>query len=222
MQSGARLIFTSPFNEGIAFVSLFLGAQGRRMPHPEETRILSPRATAKRRTEFLLGRAAASFALKQLGFDNPPPVLQGERREPLWPEGIVGSITHCGPWAIAAAARRSVALTIGIDLERVSGVHTDLNNLICHPTELDWIGTDQAHSQRLAMIFSAKESTFKAFYPLCKRFIDFQEVRLMWRPGQQRFLGELRTNLTPDFRQGYQFEVGCSCSGDILLTYLVL
>jgi 4'-phosphopantetheinyl transferase EntD len=218
-----RPLFLSPFNEDFAFVTHSVRNSVEHRLHTEEARILSPRASASRRSEFLLGRTAAYLALKQLGFDSPPPVLQGERREPLWPEGIVGSITHCESWAIVAAARRSVALTIGIDLESAATIQTDdIGALICHDTERDWVAEDGDCRERLMMVFSAKEAAFKALYPLCKRFIDFKEVRLRWIPKQAGFRGELLTSLNPDFTRGYEFDVGCSRNGDLILTHMVL
>jgi len=111
----------------------------------------------KRRTEFTLGRAAANLAVKQLGFESPPPVLKGERGEPLWPEGIVGSITHCGSSAIAAAAVGSVALSVRIDLENQDQIQTnDIPGLICGDAERKWAVEDGHYGNRLVMLFSAK------------------------------------------------------------------
>ena len=77
-----------------------LSAADQRKPsiHPEEERILSPRACPTKRNEFALGRAAVRHALLELGEDYVP-VLRGGYGEPLWPDGILGSITHCWPWA---------------------------------------------------------------------------------------------------------------------------
>lgn len=217
------LPFPSPFPEDFAFVTLSLRNSAEHMLHPEEKCILSARASAKRKKEFSLGRAAVRLALKQLGLQSPPPVLQGEGREPLWPEGIVGSITHCEPWAIVAAARRSVALTIGIDLESATTIRIDdIGALICHDTERNWVAESGGCRERLMMLFSAKEAAFKALYPLCKRFVDFKEVRLKWIPERERFRGELLTSLNPSFTRGYEFDVGCNLREDLILSHMVL
>jgi 4'-phosphopantetheinyl transferase EntD len=222
-RDAANLMLASPFNENIAFACLRLGDQVNYTLPREEALILSPRASVKRRTEFTLGRAAANLAVKQLGFESPHPVLKGERGEPLWPEGIVGSITHCGCWAIAAVAVSSVVLSIGIDLENPDQIQTDdIAGLVCHDTECRWAMEDRHYGNRFVMLFSAKEAAYKALYPLCRRFIDFKEVRLRWIPERQQFRGELLTGLNPTFTQGFEFDVGCKFSRDLILTHMVL
>lgn len=219
----ANFIFTSPFHGDIAFVCLHFGDQQDYMLPDEEASILSTRASVKRTTEFTLGRAAANLVLKQLGFESPPPLLKGERGEPLWPEGIVGSITHCGPWAVAAAALSSVAVTIGIDLENCEEIPSDdIAGLICDDTERKWALEVERHHNRLVMLFSAKEAAFKAFYPLCRRFIDFKEIRLRWVPEREQFRGKLLIDLNSTFTQGYEFDVGCKFSTDLILTHMML
>ena len=216
-------LFSSPFHQDIAFVCLHMGEQANYILPREEVLILSKRASLKRRNDFALGRAAANLAMKELGLNSPPPLLKGEKGEPLWPDGVVGSITHCGPWAIAAAAWRSVALTIGVDLENADEIRTDdIAGLICHDTERKWAHEDGRYHTRLATLFSAKEAAFKAFYPLCRRFIDFKEVELTWIAARAQFRGELLTDLNPTFARGYEFDVGCKFSQDLILTYMVL
>lgn len=223
MPSVASPPFYSPFSKDFAFVILSdRSLLGHRL-HPKELCALSSRASVKRTREFASGRAAACLALKQLGFDSPPPVLAGGRREPLWPEGVVGSITHCEPWTIVVTARRSIALAIGIDLESSRRIHTDdIAALICDSTERNWVTEEGDYRERLTMVFSAKEAAFKAFYPLCKRFIDFKEIRLTWIPEQSGFRGELLTALNQGFSPGFKFKAGCSRNGDLVLTYVVL
>ena len=41
----------------------------------------------------------------------------GAKREPLWPAGVVGSITHCDGYRAAAVARATDLATVGIDAE---------------------------------------------------------------------------------------------------------
>jgi enterobactin synthetase component D / holo-[acyl-carrier protein] synthase len=207
--------------EGFALVILSAKDQSNCRLHFEETLLLNSNVSPKRRAEFTLGRAAAQLALKQIGFDNPPPVLQGRSFEPLWPEGIVGSITHCHPWTIVIAAKRSVALTVGIDLESIQRMgREDISSLICVDSELDWAHDDGDFLVRLTMIFSAKETIFKAFYPVCQRFIDFKEVKLSWIAGRKSFMGEFLIDLSPGLQRGCWCEVRCQRGGDFILTYL--
>ena len=189
--------------------------------HTEEARILSPRACGRKRVEFALGRTAAHFALKQIGLESPAPVVRGQKGEPIWPEGIVGSITHCHPWTVAVAVQCSNGFAIGVDLEtkeRMQG--TDISDLVCREVELDWVrGGD--FQQRLTMIFSAKEAVYKALYPLCRRYIDFKEVELTWLPEQHRFQGRFLTPLGPNVQQRQACAVDCRCHAELVFSCLV-
>jgi len=189
--------------------------------HPEEARILSPRACGRKRVEFASGRAAAHFALKQIGFENPPPVLRGQKGEPIWPDGIVGSITHCYPWSVAVAVKRSNRVAIGVDLETMEGIQgTDISDLVCGEAELDWVRGGNLQ-ERLTMIFSAKEAVYKAFYPLCRRYIDFKEVELTWFPGQYRFQGKFLAPFGANLPRGHACAVHCCSHAELVFSCLI-
>src|SRR5215469_8800536 len=73
-------------------------------------------AAARRRAEFATARDCARRALRRLGAPDGA-ILRGSKREPVWPRGIVGSITHCAGYRAAAVARAAEILTVGIDAE---------------------------------------------------------------------------------------------------------
>lgn len=186
---------------------------------PEEASLLPKNAAEKRKSEFALGRAAARQALAELGFREPPPVLRGAGREPLWPEGIVGSITHCGSCAIAVVGKREHVKALGIDLENVERVsHEEIARFICDETERRWVFGGENGRLRLAMLFSAKESIYKALYPLEQRFFDFHAVTLTWLPERGQFVG----TLSSEFRERYPIEVGCQREGHFVFTHAFL
>ncbi|MGH8920694.1 MAG: 4'-phosphopantetheinyl transferase family protein, partial [Actinomycetes bacterium] len=83
--------------------------------YPSEEAVIS-RAVEKRRREFRTVRHCARQALRELGLP-PVAVLTGEHREPLWPPGVVGSMTHCTGYRAAAVARSRDLRTVGIDAE---------------------------------------------------------------------------------------------------------
>jgi len=164
--------------------------------HPEEEQALPPRACMRKRTEWVLGRAAACRALRELGGD-PWPVLRGDHGEPVWPEGIGGSITHCWPWTAALLIKAGKRFAIGIDLENLErAALVDFSSVICTAAELDWTRGGE-FQRRLAMIFSAKEAVYKGLHPFCRRYIDFKEVELAWLPRPRSFrvafVGGLKT-----------------------------
>lgn len=138
-------------------------------------------AVLKRQVEFLTGRACAQSALQQLGVDFNETLGVGASREPLWPEGIIGSITHNAHWALALAAQCHTLCLLGIDLETIVDPQTEANieALVCTPQEQQQlIQAGLNHQQATTLLFSAKESLFKALYPSVQRYFDFSCARL--------------------------------------------
>lgn len=82
---------------------------------PSEREVIL-RAVEKRRHEFITGRACARMALQRLGVA-PAPIGKGAHGEPLWPQGVVGSITHCRPYRACAVATDADVTALGIDAE---------------------------------------------------------------------------------------------------------
>jgi 4'-phosphopantetheinyl transferase EntD len=133
---------------------------------PDEARWLAGRTLhPQREAEFRAGRACARQALAQLGYHNWP-LLPAPTREPQWPPGVVGSITHSGTYCAAAVASERVCAGLGIDVEAIDRIREDMAELICssrEPHRPDRPGTDARTT--LALLFSAKESVFKAVFP---------------------------------------------------------
>jgi 4'-phosphopantetheinyl transferase EntD len=208
-------------HENLAFAILSANDQANYTLHPEEAGVLAPRACRGKREEFALGRAVARLALQELGFEKPSPVLRGQGGEPLWPEGIVGSITHCYPWSIAVVGKYSNRFTIGIDCESVHRAKgADIGRLICRDRELQWVHNGGGHPGRLVMIFSAKETVYKAFYPLCRQYIDFKEVELSWLPAKSCFQGELLGDFGGRFLGSRSCAIHCRRCNDLVFSFL--
>jgi 4'-phosphopantetheinyl transferase EntD len=153
----------------------------------EEARVA--RAVEKRRREFTTARVCARLALAQLGVP-PLPIGTGERGEPLWPPGVVGSITHTEGYRASAVARASDILTIGVDAEPNAPLPDGVLAEIARPDELpDLVGLDhefaEIHWGRL--LFSAKESVYKAWYPLAKRWLGFEDATVTIDPAAGTF-----------------------------------
>ncbi|WP_030434396.1 4'-phosphopantetheinyl transferase family protein [Actinoplanes subtropicus] len=145
-------------------------------------------AVPGRRREFVTGRRCAREALEQLGVP-PAPIRRGESRDPLWPPGVIGSITHCAGYRAAAVARRADMAALGIDAEPHEPLPDGVEATVTVPGELAGLADPAVHWGRL--LFSAKESIYKAWYPLCARWLGFDEVRLAINPATRTFTGHL-------------------------------
>ena len=84
-------------------------------PLPEEEPLIA-KSVAKRRNEFITVRHCARIALGELGVP-PVPILKGEKGEPCWPDGVVGSLTHCAGYRGAVVGRSAAVRSVGIDAE---------------------------------------------------------------------------------------------------------
>jgi len=157
---------------------------------PEEARLVA-RAVSRRRREFAAGRACARAALGRLGFP-PVPLLPGPDRAPLWPEAAVGSITHCPGYCAAAVARRETVRSLGIDAELNQPLPDGVAELVCTDSELAWARrTARRGTSWEALIFSAKESVYKAWQPLTGEWLGYLDAELTLDPGRGAFEARL-------------------------------
>jgi 4'-phosphopantetheinyl transferase EntD len=136
-------------------------------------------AVLSRRREFSSGRWCARQALLQLGI-SPVPILVGERREPLWPPGVVGSISHGACLSAAVVARLGQWHGIGIDILGAQGAKKllrDADSLISSgQEEVDAHRVVQGGVDERALLFSAKESVIKSVSTSFQRFVDFKQI----------------------------------------------
>jgi 4'-phosphopantetheinyl transferase EntD len=144
---------------------------------PEEEAAVG-NAVEKRRREFVTARACARDALARLGLPEQP-VGAGARGEPIWPAGVVGSITHCAGYRACAVAPADELLTLGVDAELAEPLPPDLIGDIALPEERRWIERAAAeqpgvHWDRL--LFSIKESIYKAWFPLARSWLGFEDA----------------------------------------------
>jgi 4'-phosphopantetheinyl transferase EntD len=146
--------------------------------HPVELASVE-RAVEKRRVEFSAGRTLARQALRQLGMAEVA-IPVGEKREPVWPAGVVGSISHTRDFCGVAVARRSEVLGLGFDAERISDVRMKLRSHIVTDAELDALqqAVGGIAERVLALAFSGKESFFKYQYPLSRQWVGLLDVEL--------------------------------------------
>ena len=170
-------------------------------PLTAEEEVALSRAVEKRRREFSLGRQCARAALGRLGFPSTS-ILPGPDRQPLWPEGIVGSITHCTGYCAAAVARTTEIAAIGIDAEILRPLSSGVVERITRPEERDWIAAQDPAAPWAHLFFSAKESVYKAWFPLVGTWLGFEDVRLAIDPAANAFTAHLIAPGEPRLWQG--------------------
>lgn len=154
------------------------------------------KAVEKRRREFTTVRACARRALAALGVDRPP-LVPGERGAPAWPPGVVGSMTHCAGYRAAAVAWSADVAALGVDAEPHGPLPDGVLNVVTDPAERDRLAAlarqdPSVHWDRL--LFSAKESIYKAWFPLTSRWLGFEEAELVIDPSRRTFIGQLRVD----------------------------
>jgi 4'-phosphopantetheinyl transferase EntD len=133
-----------------------------------------------RRKEYHEARALARNALSQLRIA-PISILSGPRGEPKWPAGVTGSITHCDGYCAAAVGFRARTEPFGIDAEPHAPLSTRIAERILTTTELERLDALLATDPDIywdKVYFSAKESIYKAIYPIMGKFMGFQDVEL--------------------------------------------
>ena len=149
--------------------------------------------TVSRRREFIQGRSCARVALAGLGLPGHA-IPSMPERAPVWPDGVVGSISHCDGIAAAAVAWRADFDGIGLDLEAREPLDEHLLPMICREEELAEVVRSDIGLSPAKLIFSAKESVFKCVWPHIRRFIDFDEVEVRLDLERNTFEARPRTD----------------------------
>jgi 4'-phosphopantetheinyl transferase EntD len=139
-----------------------------------EERAMVVAATPKRMLEFATGRWCARKALREKGIEGFP-VLADANRAPVWPRGIVGSITHTEGFYAAAIGRRDSFAGIGIDAEIDGRVGRELWSDLFTIEEIDGLEllSEPKRASMATVMFSAKESFYKAQYSFTNAWLDF-------------------------------------------------
>jgi 4'-phosphopantetheinyl transferase EntD len=159
---------------------------------PVEEAIVS-RAVERRRREFATARHLAREALAKLGVA-PQPLPSGPNREPLWPPGIVGSITHCEGYRAAVVAWQQDLASLGIDAEPHAPLPGGVLGTIALPAEQHRLaGLAAADPARCwdRLLFCAKESVYKAWFPLARRWLGFADADITFDPAAATFTATL-------------------------------
>jgi 4'-phosphopantetheinyl transferase EntD len=184
-------VIESILPEGTVAVDTFIDPPGAAL-FPAEAALVE-RAVEKRRLEFTTGRWCARRAMAELGRP-PAPLLRGDRGQPLWPAGLVGSITHCAGYRGAVVAEDGSYATIGIDAEPDEPLPDGVLETVAGPGERARIETLLREHPSIRwdrLLFSAKESVYKSWFPLTARWLDFEAADLVIDPAAGTFSARL-------------------------------
>jgi 4'-phosphopantetheinyl transferase EntD len=181
---------------------------------PEEASTLGQVSDLRRR-EFTEGRVCARRALADLGYP-PVPILPGPDRAPLWPLGIIGSITHCDGYCAAAVAYKSRFAAIGIDAEPDAALPEDVFERITVVEERIWLHGRPAALNWARLLFSAKESVFKAWFAVTGQWLDFTDACVTFDPWKGCFRAEFAARATTAICGRY------SVCGGLVLTAIAI
>jgi 4'-phosphopantetheinyl transferase EntD len=159
---------------------------------PEEVAAVA-KAVDKRRREYSTVRHCARIAMAELGYA-PAAVPTGPDREPVWPSGLVGSLTHCDGYRAAALALDSRLMAVGIDAEPHAPLPNGVLKTITRADELvrlDALAAEFPDTHWDRLVFSAKESVYKAWFPLARCWLGFEDASLVVEPASQTFTATL-------------------------------
>lgn len=190
--------------------------------YPEEQAAIA-RAVDKRKVEFALGRTAARKALAALGVA-PGPLPHNADRSVAWPPTAWGSITHADGICAAVAALRRDHAGIGIDAEVRARVRPELWEHVAGPEEIAWFhaaGEPEQAAERATLLFSAKETFYKAQFCVSRAWVGFHDVILTF-DAHDGFVVELRVDVGDAFRRGQRFAGKWACTERHALTGMVL
>ena len=218
-------MFSSPFPEFISFFCEHLSGSTDFLLHPEEELISASFGSSKRRAEFSLGRYCAQRALSKFELESVPILRIAETRAPCWPKSIRGSITHSEGFAAAAVGFAKDVSGIGIDLESLSRVvDFNIRSHVCVDKEqefLESLPTEQA-TRYLRIIFSAKESIFKCFFPISQTYLYFQDAEIIIDENNSEFSFSLSKACTGITSAGFQHYGRFSIMDNLLLTSIYI
>ena len=194
---------------GIAPAGAGVGWADPRAKYPLMPGEFLPGAVPARLREFAAGRSAARLALALIGIA-PMTIPKGADRAPIWPAGVVGSITHSGVACLAVVMPATNCRGLGIDLEVDIPLEPDLWEIVLRPEELAGMTGVQAK-----LVFCAKEAAFKAQYAVSGALFGFDAMRV--EVDGDRFVAVFE-QCVPPFARGYRINGRIVRAGGHVLT----
>lgn len=177
---------------------------------------------AKRKCEYLAGRLCGYFAMEKLDHIWPGHIGQNDNGCPVWPSGVIGSISHTNRYAAACVASNQDYRNVGIDIENIMG-ETQAHNLCTHL----FAGPDRRRQNRMplnhyaTLIFSAKEALFKAIYPEVGYLFGFSKAGLIELDDKTACF-QIQDDLSPRWRKGARIKVAFNFTAACVYTAVII
>jgi enterobactin synthetase component D len=187
------------------------------------------RTVKKRQAEYFAGRSCARHALLILNAEDTQ-VLTGDKRQPLWPknkkgEKLVGSITHAGNIALCIAAEQHKISHLGIDIEyhMPEKLAKKIENTVISAVEKKRLASvDLAFPEALTLVFSAKETIFKALFDDVGEHFGFEAAELLSVDVNSLVAKfALTTTISSAWPKGRELDIYFQRFSDHLLTYYI-
>lgn len=168
---------------------------------PEIEAGLLANATAARKAEFSKGRRCAHEACRAIG-RSASFIGCGEGGAPIWPNGVVGSITHTEGYVAAAVGPAESITYLGIDAEPAEPLPSELLATVLTESERDRLSGTSRHALFDRLTFCAKEAVFKALWPAHRIWLDFEHVEIEFRCEADIFHARIRSSYLPRILHG--------------------
>lgn len=136
-------------------------------------------AVTKRRAEYLASRLLVRSVMTELGIADFI-LTNASDRSPCWPAGVQASLSHSAGVVVVAATRQRCA--VGVDVEQLMSETTaqETAELLMNAQEQQLLQTlPVSFSTAATLLFSLKESLYKALWPQLHQPMDFLDAALV-------------------------------------------
>ncbi|MDA4925058.1 4'-phosphopantetheinyl transferase superfamily protein [Acinetobacter baumannii] len=180
----------------------------------------------KRKAEYTAGRYAVQKALRLLEYSSDNEVFIGQHGIPIWPQLFTGSISHTSTNAMCVVSHTDEIRSIGIDIENWfnSDLFNNITSSILTGAEYKLLKKYKTLDHNIAtLIFSAKESLFKAIYFEAKCYFGFDAAEIVSIDFQKNiFTIKLNVDLNSNLKKGRQFSGLFKFYKDFIFTAVII
>lgn len=186
----------------------------------ENELLLTETYGVKRLADFCTGRYCLRKCTERYGYAGD--ILIGEKGMPLLPDRISASLSHSKNLCGAVAGRRDSYLSLGLDIETLGRVKTDMWYLLFTEQEIRFLNGMHDEQQKLyaTTFFSLKEAFYKLQYPLSGIYLDFLEVKV--EIVNDRFFVKTLREVGDVFSKGQSVEGTMTCRQGEVITFCSL